>query len=90
MRTHARSRAELESPHARVPYIARHDLPSGTRLRTGAHVKYWNRSPGAYGHRCSSAGVPRSYVEDQISGTMHRRTLFPWIPPRGGRRMPAE
>ena len=90
MRTHARTRAELESPRARVPHTARCELPPETRLRTSARVKYSNRSPGAYGHRRSSAGTPRSHVEDQVSGTMHRRTSLPWIRPRGGRRMPAE
>ena len=90
MRTPAPSRAEHESPRARVPYIAGCESPPGTRLRTGAHVKYWNRSPSAYGHRRSSAGTPRTYVGDQVRGTMHPRTSLPWIPPRGGQRMPAE
>ena len=90
MRTHARPRAELESPRARAPYTARCELPPGTRLLTGAHVKYWNRSPSAYGHRRSSAGTPRLYVEDPVPGTMHPRISLPWISPPGGRRMPAE
>ena len=71
-------------------YTARCELPPGTRLRTSARVKYLNRSPGAYGHRRSSAGTPRSYVEDQVTSTMHRRTSLLWTSPRGGRRMPAE
>ena len=90
MRIHALSHAELESPRARVPYIARCELPPKTRLRADARVKYWNRSPGAYGHRCSSAGTPRSHIEGQVPGTMHRRTSTPWTPLRVGRRMPAE
>ena len=60
MRTPARSRPELESPRARVPYTPGCELPLGTWLRAGARVNYWNRSPGAYGHRRSSAGTPRS------------------------------
>ena len=90
MRTHARSSADLESPRTRVPYKAGCELSPATRMRTDARVKYWDHSPGAYGYRRSSAGTPRSYVEDQVPGTMHRRTTLPWIPPRGGRRMPAE
>ena len=90
MRTHARPRAELESPRARVPHTARCELPPRTRLRVDARIEYWSRSPGAYGHRRSRAGTPRSCVKDQVPGTMHRRTSIPWTPPRGGRRMPAE
>ena len=90
MRTHARSRAELESPRARVPYRPGCELSPATRLRTGARVKYWNRSPGAYGHRRSSADTPRSCVEDQVPGTMRRRTSLLWIPTRGSLRVPAE
>ena len=37
MRTHARSRAALESPRARAPNTAVCELPPGTRLLTAAH-----------------------------------------------------
>ena len=94
MRTHAQSRAEIESPRARVPYAAGWELPPGTRLRAGARVKYWNRSPGAYGHRRSSAGTPRSYVEDQVPGTCIGGPRFRGFPlaelgecPRSNRRL---
>ena len=44
------------------------ELPRETRMRADARVKYWNCCPGAYGHRRSSPGTPRSYVEDQARG----------------------
>ena len=65
MRTPARSRAELESPRARVPYTARCELPPGTRLRTCAHVNYPTRYPPAYAHSRSTDGTRFSYVGDE-------------------------
>ena len=90
MRTHARSRAELESPRARVPYIAGCELPPGTRLRTGAHVKYPTRYPPAYAHSRSNGGTPFSYVGDEVHCAMHGPITRPQIPARGGRRISAE
>ena len=90
MRTPARSRAELESPRARVPYIAGCDLPPETRLRTGAHVKYPTRYPPAYAHFPSNGGTPFSYVRDEVHCAMLRLITRPQIPARGGRRIPTE
>ena len=90
MRTPARSCAEPESPRARAPYTAGCELPPGTRVLTGAHVKYWNRSPSAYGHRRSSAGTPFTYVGDEVQCAMHGPITRPQIPARGGLRVPAE
>jgi len=55
-RTPARSRAELESSRARVPYIAGCELSSRTRLRTGALVNNPTRYPPAYVHSRSNDG----------------------------------
>ena len=48
-RTHAQSRAELESSRARVPYIAGWESSSATVLRTRAQQSKRTRSPAAYG-----------------------------------------
>ena len=90
MRRHARSRAELESPRARVPYIARCELPPGSRVLTGAHVKYSTRYPPAYAHSRSHGGTPFSYVGDEVHCAMHGPITRPRIPTRGGLRVPAE
>ena len=90
MRTHARSRAELESPRARVPYTAGCELPPGTRLRAGAHVKYPTRYPPAYAHSRSTDGTRFSYVGDEVHRAMHRPITRARIPARGDRRIPAQ
>ena len=48
---HAQSRAELESPRALLPYMARWELSPATVLRLRAHAKYRTRSLAAYGRR---------------------------------------
>ena len=90
MRTHAQSRAELESPRARVPFEVGCDLSPETRLRTGAHVKYPTRYPPAYAPSRSNDGTPFSYVGDEVHRAMHRPITRTRIPARGGRRIPAE
>ena len=89
MRTHARSRAELESPRARVPHIAGWEFSSGTRLRSGAHVKYPTRYPPAYAPARSNGGTKFSYVGEDVHRVMHRPITRTRIPACGGRRMPA-
>ena len=49
-RTPAQSRAELESPRARVPYIAGWEFPTTTDVRVNAHDTYSNCFRAAYGH----------------------------------------
>ena len=89
-RTHALSSAELESPRARVPHTAGCEFPPGTRLRTGAHVKYPTRYPPAYAHSRSNDGTPFSYVGDEVHRAMNRPITRTQIPGRGGRRIPAQ
>ena len=89
MRTPARSRTELESPRARVPYIAGCEFSSRTRLRTGAHVKYPTRYPAAYAHSRSNDGPPFSYVGAAVHHVMHQPPQTR-IPARRGRRIPAQ
>ena len=48
---HAQSCAELESPRALLPYMARWELSPATVLRLRAHAKYRTRSLAAYGRR---------------------------------------
>ena len=87
MRTHARSL----NPLARgFLSMAGCELPPGTRLRTGAHVKYRTRYPPAYAQSRSNAGTPFSSVGDEDHSAMDRRTTRPQIPARGGRRIPAQ
>ena len=45
VRTHAQSRAGIESSRARVPYIAGREFSPATTLRTRAHAKYPTRLP---------------------------------------------
>ena len=90
MRTHARPRAALESARARVPYMPGCELPPGTRLRAGAHVKYPTRYPPAYAHSRSNDGTPFSYVGAEVHRAMHRPITRTRIPARRGRRIPAE
>ena len=51
VRTHAQSRAELESSLARKPYMAGCEISPATRLRTDALQSKWTDSPAAYGYR---------------------------------------
>ena len=51
VRTHAQTRAEIESPRVRVPYIARFNFLPTTPLRTAAHPQYWRRYRSAFGLR---------------------------------------
>ena len=48
-RTHAQSRAPLESSRARVPCIAGYETSSATMLRTAALQSNWTRLLAAYG-----------------------------------------
>ena len=90
MRTHAQSRAELESSRARVPYAAGFELTPETRLRTRARVKYPTRYPPAYAHSPSNCGTPFPYVGDEVRCAMNRSITRTQIPARGGLRTPAE
>ena len=90
MRTPARLRAALESPRARVPHVPGCELPPGTRLRAGAHVKYPTRYPPAYAHSRPNDGTPFSYVGAEVHRAMHRPITRTRIPARRGRRIPAE
>ena len=57
VRIHAQSRAELESPRARVPYIAGCEFSPVTVLLTGAQTTYFKRYRRAYGHGRSEVGA---------------------------------
>lgn len=83
VRTDARSCAEIEGPRARVPCILGNEFSPATAVRADALKSKRTRSLGAYGvhgNRRSSGETPRWYVEDQLSGAMHRPTSLLWIP----------
>lgn len=88
-RSHARTLNPLARRHQR---IAGSEFSPATAGRANTLQSKRTRSLGAYGgggNRRSSGGTPRWYVEDQVSGAMHRPTSLPWIPARRVRRMPA-
>ena len=58
VRTHAQSRAELESPRARVPYLAGYEYSAATVLPAHAQAKYSKRFRAAYGRDRSKAEAP--------------------------------
>ena len=80
VRTHAQSRAGIESPRARVPYTAGCELPAATPLRTAAQAQYRRRYRSAFGHRRPPTGAPRPYVVHEDPGAMHPLTRWPWNP----------
>ena len=57
VRTFAQSRADLESPRARVLYTAAHEFPISTVLRTAALQSRQRRFLAAYGDE--APGAPR-------------------------------
>ena len=59
VRTHAQSRAGIESPRARVPYTAGCELAPTTPVRAHAQATYSRRSRAAYGQHRSQAGELR-------------------------------
>lgn len=79
VRTHAQSRAQIESPRARVPHMPGCELIPTTALRTGARDEHLTRYPSAYCHRQPHAGAPRSLVDPKVSGGMHLPTSRPEI-----------
>ena len=54
--THAQSCAEIESPRARIPYIAGCEISPATVLRGDAQAKNSKRFRAAYGHHRSRTG----------------------------------
>ena len=58
VRTHAQSRAELESPRARVPYMAGREFSLATVLLGSAQTDYWKCFLGAYGSHRLRAEAP--------------------------------
>ena len=66
MRTPAQSGAALESPRARVPYIAGYEFSPATALRSGAPTIYWKCCLRAYGHSHSRAGTPRKKLPNNV------------------------
>ena len=87
MRGHARSLNPLARGYLDTPGC---ELPPGTRLRTGAHVKYPTRYPPAYAPSRSNDGTPFSYVGEDVHRVMHRPITRTRIPSCGGRRIPAQ
>lgn len=78
VRTNAQSRAQLESPRARVPYIAESRFSLTSMMRGDALAKYWRCFPSAYGHRCSRNGRHRPRVDREAPDTVHHSELqFP-------------
>ena len=74
-RAPAQTRAEIESPRVRVPYIARCELPATTLLRMAAHIQYRTRYRSAFGHRPPRTAARLRYVVDEDAGTMPQLTL---------------
>ena len=62
-RTHAQSRAVIESPRARDPCTAECEISAATVLRQSALLKYWRCFPFAYGHRPLRNGRHRPSAE---------------------------
>ena len=88
MRTHAQSRAELEPPRARGPYMPECKFSAATVLRTAAQALYQTRYPAAYGHRRSPTGALRPTANYDIAAALHppgpsivKRTLPFHFPP---------
>ena len=71
VRTHARSRADIESPRARVLYTAEHEHFPATALRAGARVKFRPRHPTAYGQGPSPIGLTRPQASQEVVA-LHR------------------
>ena len=65
VRTHAQSRADLESSRARVPHIGRWEFRATPPLRAGAHIQYWQCCRCAYAGPRSASGPPRRGVHDK-------------------------
>ena len=66
VRTHAQSRAELESYRARVPYMGGCDSSPATVLRLGALKSKSKRSRPAYGNLGLRAERPHTWVNEDI------------------------
>ena len=65
VRTDAQSRAELECPRARVPYVAGWELPLATTMRAHALPSNSASSLAAYGHSNSPSEPPRLPAEEE-------------------------
>ena len=59
VRTHAQTRADIESPRVRGPYLARCELPPTAPLRAAAQAQYRTRYRSAFGHRRPPIRTPR-------------------------------
>ena len=81
VRTPAQSRAELESPRARVSYMAGGKILFSTVLRAVARYNYCTCYPFAYCHVRPTTRAPHLYVERDVPGTMYRSTGNPGLPP---------
>ena len=57
-RTHAQSRADLDSFRAWGPHMARGDFSAATMMRNAAQPNYSERFPTAYGPDCSRTDAP--------------------------------
>ena len=84
VRTHAQTRAEIESPRARGPYMAGCEISSATVLRTAALRLKRQRSLVAYGQRRAQSGPHRSYANDYVPNASTCRTHDPEFPPTLG------
>ena len=90
VRTFAQWRADLKSPRARVPHMAKCDLPPTPVLRERAHTEYRARYPAAYGlvahmhgHRARKIAVEISVTAvPRTETTMTPRSLFDRIDQR--------
>ena len=82
VRTDAQSRAEIESPRARVPYMAGCEFTSATVLRTTALQLKRSRFLAAYGHRHTTQRALRPFNKNQVPGLLHRANRRPRITAR--------
>ena len=80
VRIDAQSRAQLESPRARVPYMAGSEFSPATVLRGAAHTSYWKCFLGAYGSHRPSAGTPRRTSSTKFPAPPADRRRDPELP----------
>ena len=88
VRTSAQSRAALESPRAREPYIARYEFSPAALLRAGTLTSKQTRSLDAYDPHLSRAKAPHrtSSTKSRASVTDRRHDAEVQVPVTSGPR----
>lgn len=80
VRTNAQSRAQLESPRARVPYTAGGEFSLATVLRGSAHTAYSKRFLDAYGSHRPRTRTPSSKTGTKFPASPAHRRREPELP----------